>query len=81
MYPVSARIDDLYLDAFVGLNAPLFLYLSPLDSAERFALVLDFNSGGRCSGHFNVGRTAFVVLGFTPSLEIVIDKGIRCVFG
>ena len=79
MYPVSSGVDDLYLDAFVGLNTALFFDFTPIDSTERLTLVLDFNGGRRRSGYLRIRGAAFVILEFTPPFEIVVDKGIGSV--
>ena len=79
VYPISAGIDNLYLDAFVGLDSPFFLDFTPVNAPKCFALVLDFDGRRRRGRYFNVRWAALVVLRFTPTSEIIIDKGIGSV--
>ena len=80
MHPVSTAINELHLDTFVRLHRAFFFHFSPFHSPKGFAVVLDFHARRRGGGDFYIRRTAFVVLSFTPPLEIVVDERIGTVF-
>ena len=68
MHPVSAGVNDLYLNPFIGLNDPLFFDFPPLDSAKRFTLIFDFNTCGRRWRILQRKQGCFCCFGIPPSL-------------